>query len=103
MVPRFDRLWTDCIKEKTWLVSKDSLDGLVKRNSDGNPTPTSCTRKGRRVSLGRRNSPEKESSLELRWKKDLTNMRCFDCHYYGHYDCHGFHTIREGEEGSSRG
>jgi hypothetical protein len=34
---------------------------------------------------GRRDSPEREASPELRWKKDLSKIRCFECHDFGHY------------------
>jgi len=31
-------------------------------------------------------SSEREASLKLRRKKDLSKIRCFECHDYGHYD-----------------
>jgi len=35
-LPTFDRIWTNCIQEDTWLVSKENMDGMVKSNSDEN-------------------------------------------------------------------
>jgi hypothetical protein len=81
-LPGFDRLWTDCIQEETRLESRD---GLVKSNSDENQALAARTRKGRRGSLSRRASPEREASPEPRRKKDLSKIRCFECHDYGHY------------------
>jgi hypothetical protein len=78
-------------KEETRLVSRDDMDGMVKSSSDENQALAACTRKGRRGSLGRRgspgrrDSPEREASPELRWKKDLSKIRCFECHDFGHY------------------
>jgi hypothetical protein len=57
----------------------------VKRSSDENQALETRTRKGRRGSLGRRSSLLREASLELRQKKDLSKIRCFECHDYGHY------------------
>jgi hypothetical protein len=90
-LPDFDRLWTDCIQEETWLVSKDDLDGPVKSSSDENQALAARTRKGRRGSPdrrgppGRRASPEREASPKPRRKKDLSRIRCFECHEFGHY------------------
>jgi hypothetical protein len=43
-------------------VSRDVSDGLVKTSSDENHTLAACTRKGRRGSLGRRDSLSREAS-----------------------------------------
>jgi hypothetical protein len=29
--------------------------------------------------------PEREASPELRWKKDISKIRCYECHDFGHY------------------
>jgi hypothetical protein len=47
-LPWFDRLWIDCIQEETRLMSKDDMDGMVKRSSDKNQGLVARTRKGRR-------------------------------------------------------
>jgi hypothetical protein len=57
----------------------------VKNNSDENQALVARTRKGRRGSPSKRVSLEREASPEPRWKKDLTKIRCFECHDYGHY------------------
>jgi hypothetical protein len=67
------------------------MDGMVKSSNDGNHALASCTRKGRRGSLdrrgpsGRRDSPKREASLEPRRKKDISKIRYFECHDFGHY------------------
>jgi hypothetical protein len=104
--PDFDRLWTDCIQEETQLVSRDDMDGVVKSSSDENQALAAHTRKGRRGSpdrrgpSGRRDSPEREASPEPRWKKDLSKIRCFECHDFGHYASQCPHWRGEEEEGS---
>jgi hypothetical protein len=73
-------------------VSKDDVDGMVKSSSDENQALVACAKNGkisspgRRGFLGRRYSSKREVSPELRWKKDLSKIRCFECHDYGHYD-----------------
>jgi len=70
---------------------KDDMDGMVKSNSDENQALASRTRKGIRGSpgerglTGRRDSPEREASLDSRWKKYLRKIISFKCHDYGHY------------------
>jgi hypothetical protein len=87
----FDRLWKDCIQKENQLVSKDDMDGVVKSSSDENQSIATHTRKGKMGSLdkkgpsGRRDSLEREASLEPRQKKDISKIRCFECHDFGHY------------------
>jgi hypothetical protein len=99
--PYFDRLWTDYIQEETRLVSRDDM---VKSSSDENQSPSTRTRKGIRSSpdkrgmLGRRAFPEREASPEPR-QKDLSKIRCFECHDFGTL----FHSVHNGgkeEEGN---
>jgi hypothetical protein len=70
-LPRFDRLWTDCTEEEAQLESRNDKH---KGNSDENQALVAHTRKGRRG-----------GSPEPRRKKDLSMVKCFACHEYGHY------------------
>jgi hypothetical protein len=36
MFPGFDRIWNHCIQEETQLVSKQDMDGVVKRINEEN-------------------------------------------------------------------
>jgi hypothetical protein len=65
-------------------VSRDYLDGVVKSSNDENQALVACTRKGIRGSPGRMASPEREASQKIR-RKDLSKIKCFECHDYGHY------------------
>jgi hypothetical protein len=76
-LPGFDRLWIDCIQEETWLESRN---GMQKSNNDENQALAARTRKSRGGG-----SPEREASPEPRRKKDLSKVKCFACHDYGHY------------------
>jgi hypothetical protein len=67
----------DCIQEEARLESRN---GKQKGNSDENQALVAHTRKGRRGG-----SPEREVSPEPRRKKDLSKVKCFACHEYGHY------------------
>jgi hypothetical protein len=59
------------------------MDVVVKSRNDENQPLASCTRKGRRGSLDRRgpswrkDSVEREESLDLRQNKVLINMRYY--------------------------
>jgi hypothetical protein len=52
--------------------------------------------KGRRGSLDKRASSEREASPELRQKKDCSKIRCFECHDYGHYSSQCTHQKGRG-------
>jgi hypothetical protein len=76
-LPPFDRLWTDCIQEEARIESRN---GKQKGNDDENQALVAHTRKGRRGG-----SLEREASPEPGRKKDLSKIKCFACHQYGHY------------------
>jgi hypothetical protein len=75
-VPGFDGLWNDCIQEKTQL---DSRDGL-KSSNDDNLALASQARKDnfRKFVCG-------ESTAQDGKKKDVSKVKCFACHKFGHY------------------
>ena len=73
----FDRLWTDCIKEEARLESRN---GKKKGNNDENQALVAHTRKGKKGGF-----PQREVSPEPRRKKDLSKVKCFACHEFGHY------------------
>jgi hypothetical protein len=78
-------------------VSMDDMDGiLVKSSSDENQVLVAHTRKGRRGSLGIRDSPEREVSPNPRRKKDLSNIICFECHDFGNYASQFPHCMGRG-------
>jgi hypothetical protein len=95
-LPGFDRLWSECIQEETRLESRN---GLVESNSDENQTLAAHTRKGKRGSLGRWSSREREASPELRRKKDLNKIISLNVMIMVTM-LHSVHTGREWEEGS---
>ena len=78
------------------------MDGVVKSSSDENHALAARTRKGRRGSLdrrdmsGRRYYPERKAYPDLRDKKDLSRIRCFECHDFGHYASHFPHQRGRG-------
>jgi hypothetical protein len=74
MLPGFERIWNDCIQEETRLVSMDHMDGMVKNSSGENQSLVARTRKGRRGSPRRGDSPERESSPEMRWKRYVSKI-----------------------------
>jgi hypothetical protein len=76
-LPYFDKLWTDCIQEEAQIESRK---GKQKGSNDENEALVPHTRKGRKGC-----SPEREASPELRRKKDLSKVKCFACHEFGHY------------------
>jgi len=66
ILPTFDRIWNDCIKEETRLVYKENMDGIVKSSSDENHALIAHTRRGRRGSLDKRGLLGKRDSLDKR-------------------------------------
>jgi hypothetical protein len=76
-VPGFDRLWTDCIQEETWLESRDGL----KRSHDEKFSLSSQERKGKfkKISSG------ESTAQDGKKKKDMRKFKCFACHKFGHY------------------
>jgi hypothetical protein len=71
------------------IVSMQDTYGVVKSISDKNHALVVL--KGRKGSPGRIGSPrrkdshEREASLEPRWRKDLSKIICFECHEFGNY------------------
>jgi hypothetical protein len=75
----FERLWDDCIQEETRVESKA-------RKEDGEENLALFGRSNK----GRGKGPSKgkgksEESTSQREKKDLSKIKCFNCHEHGHY------------------
>jgi hypothetical protein len=71
-------------------MSRENMDGMVKSKSDENQALAACTRRGKRGSLDRRvmsgrRALKREASQKWRPKKDLSKIRCFESHDFGHY------------------
>jgi hypothetical protein len=78
-LPKFERLWDDCIQEETQMKSKAS-----KKGGDDNLALIGQTKKGR----GKGPSKDKgmsEESTSQPGKKDLSKIKYFICHKHGHY------------------
>jgi hypothetical protein len=78
-LPDFERLWDDYIQEETRMESKAS-----KEDGGENLALFDQSNKGKvkRPNKGKGKSDESTSQLV---KKDLSKIKCFSCHKYGHY------------------
>jgi hypothetical protein len=77
-IPDWQRLWDDCIQEETWEEPKQGNKG---DEEEEDPTLVSNTRKGK----GKGSKGNNEESTSKTSKKDLSKIKCFVCHKYGHY------------------
>ena len=80
-LPKFDKLWANCTHEESRLADQqkrlivDEVEALT-------------VQKNKRSS-SRRNNKEANSVRVLDKKKDVSNIRCYNCQKLGHfsYDC----------------
>jgi hypothetical protein len=89
-VPGFDRLCIDCIQEETRLDSRDGLKSI----HDDNLSLSIQARKGKfkRISSGELTTQDGKK------KKDMSKVKCFTCHKFGHYAGQCPHRKKEGNE-----
>jgi hypothetical protein len=79
-LPDWQRLWDDCIQKETREESKVDKKGDEEKD---NLTLVSKTRKGKGKGSSKKGDGE-ESTSQL-GKKDLSKIKWFTCHKYGHY------------------
>jgi hypothetical protein len=94
-LPKFDKLWTNCVQEESRLTSK-----MKKTNDEENQALTTHVKKRKER---RNNIPKKNRILVPNHKKDVSKIRCFNCQKLGDfaYQCtqgkgkrkHCAHTI----------
>ena len=74
-LPKFDKLWTDCIQEESRLISKSQ-----KTNDKENRVLVAHVKKRKE----RRNTSPKKSRRPYH-KKDVSKIKCFTCKKLGHF------------------
>jgi hypothetical protein len=81
-LPKFDKLWEDCTHEETRLA--DQHKRLIVDEEKA------LTIKKNRRSFFRKKNKEANSVKVQDKKKDVSNIRCYNCQKLGHfsYDCH---------------
>lgn len=76
--PNWERLWIDCVQEEIWRGIRDGR--LIKAEDEENFALPSKRSKAK----GKEGQGVVESSQKGK-KKDLTKIKCFHCHEFGHY------------------
>jgi hypothetical protein len=74
-LPKFNKLWADCTQEESRLISKS-----LKIDDDENQALASQVKKRKGREEGRSKKPKKP-----RYRKDASNIRCYNCKEMGHY------------------
>ena len=82
-LPKFNRLWVDCVQEEARVLSKKILH---KSQDEENKDLASHARKGK----GRRNFEKKNTSgrstpTQRHKRKDLSKIKYYNFHNFGHY------------------
>jgi hypothetical protein len=79
-IPDWQRLWDDCIQEET---REESKSGKKEDEEEENLALVSKTRKGKGKGSNKQGNSEESTSQP--GKKDLSKIKCFTCHKFGHY------------------
>jgi len=74
------RLWDDCIQEET---QEESKSNKQEYEDDENLSLVSKTWKGKGKGSNKKGNNEESTSHPI--KKDLSKIKCFTCHKFGHY------------------
>lgn len=90
-VPKFEELWTACTQEESRVISK----GKIQRSDEGDSQAYTkhFKKAGRRKKFWfqRRNEGRRPKGRRLapQGKKNMSKVRCYHCHKFGHYgiDC----------------
>lgn len=83
-LPKFDELIGQCTQEETKMTSQES----VQNHEEGEPYAFSTKykkRKGRGRPSNSRNFSPKSKEYKRRFRKDKTQIECYNFHKYGHY------------------
>ena len=84
-LPKFEHLWSHCVQEEARLLSKQSLQ---RPPEDGTQALASNAKKEKRHFHNKRSSGKKRSRhahSHERKERDVSKVRCYECHEYGHY------------------
>jgi hypothetical protein len=79
-IPDWQRLWDDCIQEET---REESKSDKKEDEEEEKLALVSKTRKGKGKGSNKKGNSEESTSHP--GKKDLSKIKCFTCHKFGHY------------------
>lgn len=96
-LPKFEKFWNHCVQEEARNLSKQSLQ---KPPEHGTQAFASNAKKGKKnfnkIPLCKKGSEKKHAHGHEHKKKDISQIRCFDCDEYGHYASKCPHKKRNG-------
>ena len=97
-LPKFEQLWNDCVQEEAKNLSKQSLQ---RPPDDGTQAFASNARRGKRNfgrrPFGKKDSDRKHAHGHEHKKKDVSQVKCFNCDELGHYASKCPHKKRKGK------
>ena len=102
-LPKFDKLWVDCTKEKTRIASRQRLHGpQVEENQAFITHAKKGKGKGRKFHKHKHQARRPSSSPNRRErKKDLSHIQCHKCKKFGHYANKCFSANKRKHEAST--
>ena len=82
-LPKFERLWANCVQEGARVLSKNSLQ---KPHDEENQALAAHVRKGKgRRNFTKRNASGRSTPNQEQKDKHISKVKCFSCHKFVHF------------------
>ena len=101
-LPKFDKLWAECIQKETRIAARQRLHGTQPRENQAFISHAKKGKaKGRKFHKYKHQARRSSSSPDQRGKKDLSHIQCYKCKKYGHYASKCFSSNKRKHEAST--